>query len=102
MITYDFAFIGRSKILRAFEAKSIVPNIVLNAIDADVIKTYVESGLGIAIVPEMAYERARDRTLRCLDAITFRSSRTRYTLASGAITTCVAICIHSSRCSPRT
>lgn len=68
LITYDFAFIGRSKILRAFEARAIVPNIVLNAIDADVIKTYVEAGLGIAIVPEMAYDRARDRTLRRIDA----------------------------------
>jgi LysR family cys regulon transcriptional activator len=68
LITYDFAFIGRSKVLRAFEARSIVPNIVLNAIDADVIKTYVESGLGIAIVPEMAYDRARDRRLRSIDA----------------------------------
>ncbi len=68
LITYDFAFIGRSKILRAFEAKGIVPNIVLNAIDADVIKTYVESGLGIAIVPVMAFDRARDKSLRGIDA----------------------------------
>lgn len=68
IITYDYTFIGRSKILRAFEAKSIRPNIVLNAIDADVIKTYVESGLGIAIVPEMAYDRRKDKGLRAIDA----------------------------------
>jgi LysR family cys regulon transcriptional activator len=40
----------------------------LNAIDADVIKTYVEFGLGIAIVPDMAYDRARDKHLRAIDA----------------------------------
>jgi LysR family transcriptional regulator, cys regulon transcriptional activator len=68
LITYDFAFIGRSKVLRAFDAKGLHPNIVMNAIDADVIKTYVEFGLGIAILPAMAYERRRDRSLRALDA----------------------------------
>ena len=41
---------------------------MLNAIDADVIKTYVEFGLGIAILPDMAYERARDKNLRAIDA----------------------------------
>ena len=68
IITYDFAFIGRSKTLRAFAARGIEPRIVLNAIDADVIKTYVEFGLGIAILPDMAYDRRRDRTLRAIDA----------------------------------
>jgi LysR family cys regulon transcriptional activator len=64
LITYDYAFIGHSKTLGAFEALGLKPNIVLNAIDADVIKTYVESGLGIAIVPDMAYDRKRDGNLR--------------------------------------
>lgn len=68
LITYDYAFIGRSKTVGAFEAQGLKPNIVLNAIDADVIKTYVESGLGIAIVPDMAYDRRRDKTLRAIDA----------------------------------
>jgi LysR family cys regulon transcriptional activator len=68
LITYDYAFIGRSKTLGAFEARGLRPNIVLNAIDADVIKTYVEFGLGIAIVPDMAYDRSRDKTLRAIDA----------------------------------
>ena len=67
-ITYDYAFIGRSKTLGAFEARGIEPNIVLNAIDADVIKTYVEFGLGIAIIPDMAYDRDRDKNLRAIDA----------------------------------
>jgi LysR family cys regulon transcriptional activator len=68
LITYDFAFIGRSKIVRAFEAAGLAPNVVLNAIDADVIKTYVEFGLGIAILPAMAFDKKRDRTLRARDA----------------------------------
>jgi LysR family cys regulon transcriptional activator len=68
LITYDFAFIGRSKIARAFESAGLVPNIVLNAIDADVIKTYVEFGLGVAILPAMAFDRRRDQGLRALDA----------------------------------
>jgi LysR family cys regulon transcriptional activator len=68
LITYDYAFIGRSKTLGAFEARGLKPNVVLNAIDADVFKTYVEFGLGIAIVPVMAYDRKRDRSLRAIDA----------------------------------
>jgi LysR family cys regulon transcriptional activator len=68
LITYDYAFIGHSKTLAAFDAKGLKPNIVLNAIDADVIKTYVEFGLGIAIVPDMAYDRKRDKSLRAIDA----------------------------------
>jgi LysR family cys regulon transcriptional activator len=68
LITYDYAFIGRSKTLGAFEARGIKPNVVLNAIDADVIKTYIEFGLGIAIVPDMAYDRKRDKSLRAIDA----------------------------------
>ena len=49
IITYDFAFTGRSKINQAFDIRGLTPNVVLTAIDADVIKTYVELGLGIDI-----------------------------------------------------
>lgn len=68
LITYDYAFIARSKTINAFAARGITPNIVLNAIDADVIKTYVEFGLGIAIVPDMAYVPTRDKALRAIEA----------------------------------
>lgn len=68
IITYDFAFTGRSKINQAFDAKGLVPNVVLTAIDADVIKTYVELGLGIGILAQMAFEPLRDRHLRAIDA----------------------------------
>ncbi|SOD41370.1 HTH-type transcriptional regulator CysB [Nitrosovibrio sp. Nv4] len=68
IITYDFAFTGRSKINQAFEAKGLTPNVVLTAIDADVIKTYVEVGLGVGILAQMAFEPKRDRHLRSIDA----------------------------------
>jgi LysR family cys regulon transcriptional activator len=68
IITYDFAFTGRSKINQAFDAKRLVPNVVLTAIDADVIKTYVELGLGIGILAQMAFDHKRDKHLRSIDA----------------------------------
>ena len=68
IITYDFAFSGRGKINAAFEARQLVPNIVLTAIDADVIKTYVELGLGIGILAQMAFIPERDKHLRMIDA----------------------------------
>ena len=54
LITYHPSFTGRPRIDRAFEARRLVPNIVLEAIDSDVIKTYVKLGMGIGIVAEMA------------------------------------------------
>ena len=68
IITYDFAFSGRGKINAAFEAANIQPNIALTAIDADVIKTYVELGLGIGILAEIAFIPERDRHLRMIEA----------------------------------
>lgn len=68
LITYDYSFIARSRIVRAFEAHGLAPNVVLIAIDADVIKTYVEFGLGIAVLPRMAFDAKRDRGLRVIDA----------------------------------
>ncbi len=68
IITYDFAFTGRSRINQAFTDKGLKPNVVLTAIDADVIKTYVELGMGIGIVAMMAYDPKRDSHLRAIDA----------------------------------
>ncbi len=78
IITYDFAFTGRSQINRAFASRGLVPNVVLTAIDADIIKTYVALGLGIGIVASMAYEEAVDTRLRAVDAShLFESATTR-------------------------
>jgi LysR family cys regulon transcriptional activator len=68
LITYDFAFAGGSQVLRQFEQAGLQPNIVLTAIDADVIKTYVKLGLGIGLVAAMAYDAKRDAGLAMRDA----------------------------------
>ncbi|MFZ4542295.1 MAG: LysR substrate-binding domain-containing protein [Rickettsiales bacterium] len=68
LITYDFAFMVRSEVTSAFERAGLTPNIALNAIDADVIKTYVDLSLGIAIIPEIAYQRKIDNSLRGIKA----------------------------------
>jgi len=54
LITYHPSFTGRGKIDQAFAARKLQPRIVLEAIDSDVIKTYVRLGLGVGIVAEMA------------------------------------------------
>lgn len=54
LITYHPSFTGRTKIDQAFAAKRLHPRIALEAIDSDVIKTYVRLGLGVGIVAEMA------------------------------------------------
>ena len=54
LISYHPAFSGRKRVDQAFATRKLVPNIVLEAIDADVIKTYVRLGLGIGIVAEIA------------------------------------------------
>jgi len=54
LISYHPSFSGRKRIDAAFATRQLVPNIVLEAIDADVIKTYVKLGLGIGIVAEIA------------------------------------------------
>jgi LysR family cys regulon transcriptional activator len=68
VITYEQGYTGRSHIDNAFAAQGLQPNVVLTAMDADVIKTYVELGMGIGIVASIALDPERDRNLRMLDA----------------------------------
>lgn len=68
LITYDFAFTGGSLVSSVFEKEGLVPNVVLTAIDADVIKTYVSLGLGVGLLAEMAYDKERDANLVAIDA----------------------------------
>ncbi|HEX4524086.1 MAG TPA: HTH-type transcriptional regulator CysB [Casimicrobiaceae bacterium] len=84
IVTYDFSFTGRSQINAAFDAKGIEPNVVLTALDSDVIKTYVELGLGVGIIAQMAYDPARDTQFDKLDAgHLFAASTTRLALRRG-------------------
>ena len=85
LITYDPAFAGRTHIDEAFAARGLHPDIVLSAIDADVIKTYVELEMGIGIVAAMAFDPKRDRGLHALDAShLFKSNTTRIAIRRGA------------------
>lgn len=68
LITYHSGFTGRGKIDRAFAEANLVPDVVMSALDADVIKSYVELGLGIGIIAPSAYNPARDHDLRLIDA----------------------------------
>jgi LysR family cys regulon transcriptional activator len=68
IVTYDHAFSGRGAIDRVFAEHQITPDIVLEAIDADVIKTYVDVGLGIGIIAGMAFDPRRDKGLVGLPA----------------------------------
>src|SRR6478672_801350 len=85
IVTYDFAFANRSLVQKAFENRGLTPHVVLSAQDSDVIKTYVELGLGVGILAKMAFDPKRDRMLRALDAShLFESSTTRLGIKRGA------------------
>jgi LysR family cys regulon transcriptional activator len=68
IITYEAGYTGRAHIDEAFAREGLQPSIVLSAMDADVIKTYVELGMGVGIVASIAFDPERDRNLRALDA----------------------------------
>ena len=67
LITYDFAFTGSTLVSKVFHDAGVTPNIVLTAIDADVIKTYVNLGLGVGLIANMAYDEKRDFPLKSVD-----------------------------------
>lgn len=86
LVTYDFAFAGRNTINQAFASRGLTPSVVLTAIDADIIKTYVALGLGIGLMAAMAFDPARDTELRALDAAhLFASSTTRIGLRKDSL-----------------
>ncbi len=68
LITYDAAFAGRNKIDLAFQRRGLKPDVVLEAIDADVIKTYVELGMGVGIIAGLAFNANRDTGLKAIPA----------------------------------
>lgn len=67
LITYDFAFTGGTLVSKTFSDAGLTPNVVLTAIDADVIKTYVTLGLGVGLLANMAYDPERDAHLAKVD-----------------------------------
>ena len=85
IVTYDHAFSGRRSIDEAFAAEGITPDIVLEAIDADVIKTYVDVGLGIGIIAGVAFDPRRDKGLVGLSAgHLFGTHHTRVAVKAGS------------------
>lgn len=68
IITYHEAFTGRTRLDKAFARAGLNPEVVMSALDADVIKTYVELGLGVGILASMAFDPQRDTGLRLLEA----------------------------------
>lgn len=68
VMTYDTGFTGRGSIDDAFVRAGLRPQVVLTAMDADVIKTYVELGMGVGIVAAIAFDDERDHHLRAIDA----------------------------------
>ena len=84
IVTYHEGFTGRTNIDRRFAEAGLVPDVVLSAIDADVIKTYVSLGLGLGIIAKLAFDPARDQGLVALDAAhLFESNTTRLALRRG-------------------
>lgn len=68
VITYNAGYTGRTHIDEAFEKAGVEIDLVITAMDADVIKTYVGLGLGVGIVASIAFDDDRDRDLRAIDA----------------------------------
>ena len=85
IITYEPGYTGRTHIDEAFKRRGLALNIVLSAMDADVIKTYVELGMGVGIIASMAFDEARDSALQLIDARhLFASNMTRVAVRRGA------------------
>jgi LysR family cys regulon transcriptional activator len=76
LVTYHEGFTGRKSIDEAFLKKNLSPDIVISALDADVIKTYVELDLGIGIIASMAYQKERDTKLSLVDSKNLFSNNT--------------------------
>jgi DNA-binding transcriptional LysR family regulator len=68
IITYGEGFNGRAVVDHTFRNAGLQPKVILRAIDADVSKTYVEMGLGIAILASVTFDEARDGKLRRIEA----------------------------------
>jgi LysR family cys regulon transcriptional activator len=78
IVSHDRARSGSWKMMDAFHKQGIEPNVIFGAVDADVCKTYVEMGLGIAILATVAVDPKHDRDLRARDVSHLFESSTTY------------------------
>lgn len=84
VVTYHEGFTGRERVNRSFAAAGLHPDVVMTALDSDVIKAYVELGLGIGIIASQAFNPERDTGLRALDsAHLFEANTTRLAIRTG-------------------
>ncbi|WP_431264429.1 CysB family HTH-type transcriptional regulator [Roseateles chitinivorans] len=84
LITYHEGYTGRARIDAAFANAGLAPDLVMSALDADVIKTYVQIGLGVGVIAAMAFEPARDAGLQLIEAShLFPPNTTRIALKRG-------------------
>ncbi|SFR94133.1 LysR family transcriptional regulator, cys regulon transcriptional activator [Mitsuaria sp. PDC51] len=84
LITYHEGYTGRARIDASFAAAGLAPDVVMSALDADVIKTYVQIGLGVGVIAAMAFEPGRDSGLQLVDAShLFPPNTTRIALKRG-------------------
>jgi LysR family cys regulon transcriptional activator len=85
LVTYDPTFAGRTALDRAFAARGLDPEIVLTALDSDVIKSYVALGLGAGIISSRAFRPGKDEGLVALDCgHLFPAQTTRLAFRRGA------------------
>lgn len=68
LITYEQVFPGRRRIERVFAQRGLKPDIPVSALTADVIKAYVELGMGVGLIVGLAYDSERDRHLHAIPA----------------------------------
>jgi LysR family cys regulon transcriptional activator len=84
IVTYEAHFSGRGRIDAAFAAAGIEPSIVLEAIDADVIKTYVLAGMGVGIVADLAAQNQSEGLVALKCGHLFGRNTTRLAVKQGA------------------
>lgn len=66
LIAYEPQFTGWRDVEAAFRREGLAPRVLVSAIDADVIKTCVEQGMGIAVLSEVTFDAARDDSLQVI------------------------------------
>jgi len=68
LVTYVFSLTGQSSFKKAFDDQGLTPNVVFTARDADVIKTYVRTGMGVGIIADMAFDCGDSSSLTAVKA----------------------------------
>ena len=66
IITYHDGYTGRPSIDKTFAQAGLKPDIIMSAMDSDVIKTYAELGLGVGIIASMGFHPTKDSGLKLL------------------------------------